>query len=456
LLIEPSRSKLTNYYLDYEESREKMRIVTVQEFEEELLYQVVNRGKSDLSTIYSAIMPIIDDVREKGDKALLRYTEKFDKVCLLPSKIRVDERDIKEAYKKLEKSQINALKKAADNITRFHKKQLKKKWTMNIEEGVTVGQITRPLSSVGVYVPGGRASYPSSVLMCAIPAQVAGVKKIILCSPPGKDGDVNSALLVAADIAGVSEFYRIGGAQAIAAMAYGTETVPKVDKIVGPGNVFVTTAKLEVRKDVAIDVPAGPSEVLIIADESSNASIIASDLLAQAEHDPQAWAILLITSEAMASAVERELNRQTEALSKKEVIKSSIQKGGLIVVVKNIEEAIKYTNLIAPEHLQIQTKAPKEVLNKVRNAGAVFLGDYSPVAFGDYSSGLNHVLPTGGYARIYSGLSSLDFVKTINFLQCSREGYQKLKKTAVTLAKLEGFDGHAKSVCVREDEKNEC
>jgi histidinol dehydrogenase len=432
-----------------------MRTVTAQEFKEKMLYQVVNRGKSDLSTISSSVKTIIDDVKEKGDKALLQYTEKFDKVRFPPSKIKVDEKEIKEAYKKLEKSQLSALKKAAADIAVFHKEQLRDEWTMEIAEGVTVGQVIRPLSSVGVYVPGGRASYPSSVLMGAIPARVAGVEKIIMCSPPGKGGVVNAALLVAADIAGVEEIYRAGGAQAIAAMAYGTETVAKVNKIVGPGNVFVTAAKLEVNKDVAIDVPAGPSEVLIIADESGNASFIASDLLAQAEHDPQAWAILLTTSESLALAVKKELNRQMKSLSRTEVIQSSIQKGGLIVVVRNIEEAVECVNLIAPEHLQIQTKAPTEVLSKIRNAGAIFLGNYSPVAFGDYSSGLNHVLPTGGYARIYSGLSTLDFVKTMNFLQCSKEGYRKLKKTAISLARMEGFDGHAKSVSIREDEKNE-
>jgi histidinol dehydrogenase len=431
-----------------------MRTVTVQKFKEKMLYRVVNRGKSDLSTI-SSVKTIIDDVKEKGDKALLQYTDKFDKVRFPPSKIKVDEKEIKEAYKKLEESQLSALKKAAADIAVFHKEQLRDEWTMEIAEGVTVGQVMRPLSSVGVYVPGGRASYPSSVLMCAIPARVAGVEKIIMCSPPGKGGVVNAALLVAADIAGVEEIYRVGGAQAIAAMAYGTETVAKVDKIVGPGNVFVTAAKLEVNKDVAIDVPAGPSEVLIIADESGNASFIASDLLAQAEHDPQSWAILLTTSESLALAVKKELNKQMKSLSRTEVIQSSIQKGGLIVVVRNIEEAVECANLIAPEHLQIQSKAPIEVLSKISNAGAIFLGNYSPVAFGDYSSGLNHVLPTGGYARIYSGLSTLDFVKTMNFLQCSKEGYRKLKKTAVSLARMEGFDGHAKSVSIREDENNE-
>jgi len=429
-----------------------MRVIAAQEFEDELLNQVLNRGKADISSIEASVRKIVKDVREQGDKALLQYTEKFDKVRLTASKLKVDEKEIKEAYKKLEKSQITALRKAAENIAKFHKKQLRDKWTMQIAEGVTLGQVTRPIASVGVYVPGGKAVYPSSVLMCAVPAKVAGVEKIVVCSPPSESGDVAASLLVAADVAGVSDVYRVGGAQAIAAMAYGTGTVPNMDKIVGPGNVFVTAAKLEVSKDVAIDVPAGPSEVLIIADETGNASFIASDLLAQAEHDPQAWAILLTTSKQLASKVKDEVYMQMKNLTRTDIINSSIQKRGLIVTFNNIEEAIRYSNMIAPEHLQIQTKNPTEVLSKIRNAGAVFLGGYSPVAFGDYSSGLNHVLPTAGYAKIYSGLSSLDFVKTMNFIQCSKEGYRKLKETTITLAEMEGFDAHAKSVAIREEE----
>jgi len=432
-----------------------MKIVTAQEFKGKLLNQVLNRGKADMSTVQSSVRKIVNDVREQGDKALLWYTEKFDKASLTASKLKVDEREIKEAYKKLEKIQIAALRKAADNIASFHRKQLRAKWTLQIAEGVTLGQVTRPLASVGVYVPGGKAVYPSSVLMSAVPAKVAGVEEVIVCSPPGTDGDVNAALLVAADIAGVSAVYRVGGAQAIAAMTYGTETVQKADKIVGPGNVYVTAAKLEVSRDVAIDVPAGPSEVLVIADETGNASFIASDLLAQAEHDPQAWAILVTTSEALASSVKKEVYRQVKNLSRTEIINSSLQKRGLIVTVNSIQEAIEYSNMIAPEHLQIQTENPAEVLSKIRNAGAVFLGGYSPVAFGDYSSGLNHVLPTAGYAKIYSGLSSLDFVKTMNFLECSKKGYGRLKETAVTIAEMEGFDAHAKSVAIRGDENSE-
>ncbi len=288
--------------------------------------------------------------------------------------------------------------------------------------------------------------------MCVIPARVAGVKKIVLCSPPEKSGNINPALLVAADIAGATGIYRIGGAQAIAALAYGTDVIPKVDKIVGPGNIFVTAAKLEVSKDVAIDIPAGPSEVLIIADETANASFIASDLLAQAEHDCQAWAILLTTSKNLALAVDEEVSKQIKSLSRTATVKSSVHTGGLIVNVKDIEEAVEYTNLIAPEHLHIQTKAPREVFDKIQNAGAVFLGDYSPVAFGDYSSGLNHVLPTGGYAKSYSGLSTWNFVKTVSFLECTKQGYLDLKSATIALAKMEGFDGHAKSVSIRGEE----
>jgi histidinol dehydrogenase len=429
-----------------------MRIISSKDFRNEELKALLKRGKTDLSEIVKAIRMIIDAVKKEGDKALLDYTEKFDKIRFNPSKLRVSEKEIKDAYSKLEKSQVTALQKAADNIAAFHKKQLKTKWTIQLTEGVKLGQVTRPLSSVGIYAPGGKASYPSSVLMCAVPAKVAGVENVIVCSPPGKNGDVDPSLLVAAEIAGVSEFYRVGGAQAIAAMAYGTGTIKKVDKIVGPGNIYVTAAKLEVNRDVAIDIPAGPSEVLVIADNTANPSFIASDLLAQAEHDPQAWAILLTTSETLASAVKDQVYTQMKYLSRKEIIKSYLQTG-LIVIVPNIEEAIDLSNIIAPEHLQIQTKSPDEVFGKIQNAGAVFLGSYSPVSFGDYSSGLNHVLPTAGHAKTYSGLSSLDFIKTMNFLQCNKEGYRNLKETTITIAEMEGFDAHARAVSIRENQE---
>jgi histidinol dehydrogenase len=423
------------------------------EFKATELDKFLARGKSDISSIVSAVKAIIADVKEEGDKALIEYTEKFDNVRLDASRIKVSKKEIEQAYKRLDQKQIDALKKAAKNIACFHKKQFRSKWTMQMSDGVTLGQVTRPLASVGVYAPGGKATYPSTVLMCAVPAKVAGVENVVVCSPPKAGGDVDAALLVAADIAGVSEFYRVGGVQAIAAMAYGTDTVQSVDKIVGPGNVYVTAAKLEVNRDVAIDTPAGPSEVLVIADETANVSYVAADLLAQAEHDPQAWAILLTTSKALASAVEKEISRQMKPLSRTEIIKSSLERGGLIVTVKNLKEAIELTNKIAPEHLQIQTKQPNRILSKIRNAGAVFLGAYSPVSFGDYSAGLNHVLPTAGYAKIYSGLSSIDFVKTMNFMQCNKKGYSSLKETAETIAEMEGFDAHAKAVSIREEKE---
>jgi histidinol dehydrogenase len=426
-----------------------LRIITSQEFKGKMLDQVVNRGKADLSSTLSLVRKVIMDVKENGDEALLRYSRKFDNVQLVKLRLRVSKKEIEESYGKLETDQIDALKESAVNITRFHESQVRDAWSMEIMKGVTVGQMNRSLASVGVYAPGGKASYPSSILMCVIPAKVVGVKEIMVCSPPREDGAINPSLLVAADIAGASEIYRVGGAQAIAAMAYGTETVPKVDKIVGPGNVFVTTAKMEVSKDVAVDFPAGPSEVLIIADETANVSFVASDLLAQAEHDPRALAILFTTSENLAHAVEEEVFKQLESLSRKETAKFAIKTGALIVLFKNIEHAVECANLIAPEHLQILTKTPHQVFNKIQNAGAIFLGQYSPVAFGDYSAGLNHVLPTGGYAKTCSGLSTRDFMKTINFIECNKNGYLSLKRTTLTLAELEGFNGHARSVSMR-------
>ena len=429
-----------------------MRIISSDDFRKQELSNLLKRGKADLSAIFGKVKQIIVDVKEEGDSALLKYTEKFDKTDLSLSGLRVSEKQIKKAYKNLEKKQIDALKKAAENIALFHRKQLKSEWNMEMAKGVNLGQVIRPLEIIGVYTPGGKGVYPSSLLMCAIPAKVAGVEKIVACSPPQKDGNIDSTLLVAADIAGINEFYKIGGAQAIAAMAYGTNTVKKVDKIVGPGNIYVTAAKLQVNKDVAIDIPAGPSEVLVISDETANASYIASDLLAQAEHDPQAWANLLTTSKTIALDVKKEIEDQLQSLPRIEIIKSSLQKG-LIITVKDIDEAIEISNMIAPEHLQIQTKSPSRILKKIRNAGAIFLGKYSPISFGDYSSGLNHVLPTAGYAKIYSGLSSLDFIKTINFLECTKMGYQNLKETAITIAKMEGFDAHAKAVTIREEKE---
>jgi len=430
-----------------------MKVLTAKTFDEHFLPKILSRTKVENSAVFRKVAKIIRDVKERGDRALVDYTRKFDCANFSEEKLRVSEREIKNAYKKLKKKEINALRKAAENIRTFHKEQIGRgEWSITTVEGVKVGQLIRPLTSIGVYAPGGKAAYPSSALMCTIPAKIAGVEKIIVCSPPKSDGEIAPAVLVAADIGGATEIYRIGGAQAVAALAYGTETVPKVEKIVGPGNIYVTAAKLLVSRQVAVDLPAGPTELLMIADESVDPGVAACDIIAQAEHDAKALTIVLATSESLAYRIEKEIRRQLKTLPKQSIARKSIRNNCFIVVTgENLESAIRYANLIAPEHLEILTEKPRDLLGKLRNAGAVFIGRYSAVAFGDYSAGMNHVLPTGGYARAFSGLSVWSFLKTINFLECDAGGYQNLKDMTVTLAKLEGFDGHAKSVLSRGD-----
>ena len=430
-----------------------MKVLTAKTFDEQFLLKILSRAKVENSAVFRKVAKIIRDVKERGDRALVDYTRKFDCANFSEEKLRVSEREIKNAYKKLKKKEINALRKAAENIRTFHKEQIgRREWSITTVEGVKVGQLIRPLSSIGVYAPGGKAAYPSSALMCTIPAKIAGVEKIVVCSPPKSDGEIAPAVLVAADIGGATEIYRIGGAQAVAALAYGTETVPKVEKIVGPGNIYVTAAKLLVSRQVAVDLPAGPTELLMIADESVDPGVAACDIIAQAEHDAKALTIALATSESLAYRIEKEMKQQLKTLPKRSIARKSIRNNCFIVVTgENLESAIRYANLIAPEHLEILTEKPRDLLGKLRNAGAVFIGRYSAVAFGDYSAGMNHVLPTGGYARAFSGLSVWSFLKTINFLECDATGYQNLKDMTVTLAKLEGFDGHAKSVLSRGD-----
>jgi histidinol dehydrogenase len=389
------------------------------------------------------------DVKNEGDRSLIHYTRKFDQVDIERSALKVSNSAVQDAYEKLRVIELRAFKKATENILRFHRKQIESDWFFETLDGVVVGQTMRPLSAVGCYAPGGRAAYPSSVLMCILPTKVAGVERCVVCSPPQANGEIHPAILVAADMAGATEIYRVGGAQAIAALAYGTETIKPVDKIVGPGNAYVTAAKQHVSQDVAIDLPAGPSEILIIADETAEPPVIAADLLAQAEHDPEALTILLATSEEIVLEVQGELQKQLEILRRKEIAQQSIKTKNYLVIVKDLEEAIDFTNKIAPEHLEILTKTPRTILNKIQNSGAIFLGRYSPIAFGDYSAGTNHVLPTNGFARIFSGLSVRDFVKKISVLDCNRKGYFNLKDLGVTLAKLEGFEGHAASIDVR-------
>lgn len=426
-----------------------MKLLTSHELKTQFLDHLINRKNLDEPRIFDSVKQIVRDVKNEGDQSLIHYTRKFDNVELEPAALRVSTRAIQDAYEKLKVAELRALKKATENILRFHRKQIERDWFFETLEGVVVGQTIRSLTSCGVYAPGGRAAYPSSVLMCILPAKVAGVERCVVCSPPQANGEIHPAVLVASDMAGATEIYRVGGAQAIAALTYGTETIEPVEKIVGPGNAYVTAAKQQVSQEVAIDLPAGPSELLIIADETAEPPIIAADLLAQAEHDPEALTVLLTTSEEIALEVQGELRKQLELLRRKEIAQQSIKTKNYLVIVKDLEEAIDFTNKIAPEHLEILIKNPRTILNKIQNSGAIFLGRYSPIAFGDYSAGTNHVLPTNGFARIFSGLSVKSFVKKISVLDCNRRGYFNLKDLGITLAKLEGFDGHAVSIEVR-------
>ena len=430
-----------------------MQVVTGKELKGEVLDRFSRRGGVIEASIEGKVKEIVSAVKSRRDEALLEYTREFDGVDLSGIGFRVEGREVAEAYERLSEKELSALKKAAGNIKSFHEAQLCNKLSIETVSGVQAGQLFRPLSTVGIYAPGGRAVYPSTVLMCSIPAKVAGVERLVLCSPPNKNGEINPAVLVAADIAGVDEVFKVGGAQAVAAMAYGTETIPKVDKIVGPGNVYVTAAKLLVSRDVAIDLPAGPSEIVIIADDSANPEFVAYDMMAQAEHDPDSLVVLLTPSRELATKVNGLVEEASRKMTRASIIVPSISRNGLIVLVEGFGEALNLVNRIAPEHLEIQTRDPESLLGEVRNAGAVFLGKYSPVAFGDYSAGTNHVLPTGGYARVYSGLSVMDFTKRITFLKCSREGFANLAEMTVTLARLEGLEAHALSVLVRKDEE---
>lgn len=418
-----------------------IRTFRIQEREK---YSEMLKREIDFGDYLEKVRPIVEDVAENGDEAILRYTESFDGVRL--SSITVTEEEIESAYEVVDEELLDALYYAHDNIYALHKKQMPPKiWFEEVRKGVFVGQKISPLRTVGIYVPGGRASYPSSVLMNAVPASVAGVKNIVMCTPPSKDGGVHPLTLVAADIAGVDEIYRVGGAQAIAGMAYGTESIREVEKIVGPGNIYVTAAKILVREKCEIDFPAGPSEVLVLADESSSPKLIASEILSQAEHDPMAQSIALLNSERMAETVSRIVENEVRSSPRSEILSKSLE-NSLILLYSSKEEAINFINDYAPEHLVLMTLNPLEDLERIENAGAVFLGDYSPVASGDYCSGANHVLPTNGGARIYSGLNIEHFIKRISIQHITEEGLKNMKDAIIKLAEAEGLYEHAKSV----------
>lgn len=428
-----------------------MRIITNKQ---QVIDEVLNRSQFELEEVNKKVKDVLDNIKKNGDKALFEYTEKFDGVKL--DNLKVSENEIEEAYNSLDKELIKSLEDAHNNIEKFHKNQVQKSFITNDEEGKILGQIVNPIEKVGIYVPGGTAPLPSTVLMNAIPAKVAGVNKIVMTTPPAKDGKISSVILAAAKIAGVTEIYKLGGAQAIGALAFGTETVPKVYKIVGPGNIYVAMAKKQVFGSVDIDMVAGPSEVLVIADSKANAKYIAADLLSQAEHDTLACSILVTPSNEVANSVAREVEKQLEKLSRNEIARKSIENYGRIIVTENMNEAIDLSNEIAPEHLELAVENPFDYLSRIKNAGAIFLGEYSPEPLGDYFAGPNHTLPTSGTAKFASPLSVDAFIKKSSVIYYTREALAKVKDSIIRIAESETLTAHANSVRVRfEDDKNE-
>jgi histidinol dehydrogenase len=425
-----------------------MKIVSIAEADS-FIDSLKKRTKDVQKEVILSVDKILEDVKNKGDEALIEYTKKFDGVDIYSDKLQVSAEEIKNAYKTAGSEFIKAITHAKDNIWKFHEKQKSNSWIMTEKGGIILGQKIMPLQNVGIYVPGGTAAYPSSVLMNAVPARVAGVENIIMATPPQKDGSINPYILVAADIAGVDRIYRIGGAQAIGALAFGTETVPKVDKITGPGNIFVAMAKREVFGYVDIDMVAGPSEILVLADDFADAKYIAADLMSQAEHDVLSSAILVTSSKCLAELVPKELDRQIESMKRKNIIKSSLDNYGAIIVVNNMTEAEDIVNKIAPEHLEIMTKEPFAILDSIKNAGSIFLGKYSPEPVGDYMAGPNHVLPTGGTSRFFSPLSVDDFIKKSGMIYYNLPALSAVKDEIIKLAEVEGLYAHGNSIKVR-------
>lgn len=436
--------------MDYEVSN--MRILSLnKETKNDLLESLLKRSPNHYGEYEGRVNEIVNAVREKKDAALFEYTEKFDGAKIDTNTILVTEEEIEEAYGLVEERLLNVIRKSLVNIRKYHEKQLQNSWFTS-EEGVILGQKVTPVDVAGVYVPGGKAVYPSSVLMNVLPAKVAGVRKIVMTTPPGKDGKVCPTTLVAAKEAGVDEIYKVGGAQAIAAMAFGTESVPKVDKIVGPGNIYVALAKKAVFGYVSIDSIAGPSEILVLADETANPRFVAADLLSQAEHDELASAILITTSQELAEKISVEVDKFVAQLSRKEIITKSLDNYGYILVAENMEDAIDATNEIASEHLEVVTKNPFDTMTKIRNAGAIFLGEYSSEPLGDYFAGPNHVLPTNGTAKFFSPLSVDDFIKKSSIISYSREALEAVYQDIVTFAECEQLTAHANSIRVRFEE----
>ena len=414
-----------------------------------LLDNLLKRSPNNYGQYVDAVNEIVEAVRAEGDSAVFSYTKKFDGADLNADNIRVTKEEIEEAYTQVDPEVLEVIRKAIVNIRVYHEKQRQYSWFDSKSDGTILGQKVTPLSRVGVYVPGGKAAYPSSVLMNIIPAKVAGVEQIIMVTPPGKDGKVNPGTLVAANEAGADVVYKVGGAQAVAALAFGTETIPKVDKIVGPGNIFVALAKKAVYGYVSIDSIAGPSEILVIADETANPRFVAADLLSQAEHDELASAILVTTSEELADRVSDEVDAFVQALSRKDILEKSLDNYGYILIAENLDQAVDIANEIASEHLEIVTKNPFEVMTQIKNAGAIFLGEYSSEPLGDYFAGPNHVLPTNGTAKFFSPLSVDDFIKKSSIIYYSKKALEPVKDDIIKFAESEFLTAHANSIKVR-------
>lgn len=432
-----------------------MRIVTLDEnSKQNLLNDLLKRSPNHYGEFIDRVNDIINNVRSNGDVVIFDYTKRFDGADINDSNIRVTKEEIEEAYTLVDPELIDVIRKALVNIREYHEKQRQYSWFDSKPNGTMLGQKVTPLATTGVYVPGGKAVYPSSVLMNVIPAKVAGVEKIVMVTPPGKDGKVNPNTLVAANEAGADEIYKVGGAQAIAALAFGTESIPKVDKIVGPGNIYVALAKKAVYGYVSIDSIAGPSEILVLADETANPRYVAADLLSQAEHDELASAILVTTSKELAEAVSVEVDKFIAELSRKEIMTKSIENYGYILVAESMQDAIDAANDIASEHLEIMTKNPFEVMTKIKNAGAIFIGEYSSEPLGDYFAGPNHILPTNGTAKFFGPLSVDDFVKKSSIIYYSREALAPIHKDIIKFATSEQLTAHANSIKVRFPEEN--
>lgn len=427
-----------------------MKIITLDKTtRENILSDLLKRDPNNYDSYGAVVQEIVNEVKEKKDSAVFAYTKKFDGAEVNASNIRVTEEEIQEAMKEVEPGLLEVMKKAMKNIRDYHQMQIQHSWFDSKPDGSILGQKVTALESVGVYVPGGKAAYPSSVLMNIIPAKVAGVKRIVMVTPPGKDGKVNPVTLTAAHLAGATEVYKVGGAQAVAALAFGTESIPRVNKIVGPGNIFVALAKKAVYGHVSIDSIAGPSEILVLADEIANPRFVAADLLSQAEHDELASAILVTTSKELAQNVSKQVDLFVKELSRKEILEKSLENFGYILVAETMEEAVETANAIASEHLEIVTQNPFEVMTKIHNAGAIFIGEYSSEPLGDYFAGPNHVLPTNGTAKFFSPLGVDDFIKKSSIIYYSKEALEPIHKDIIAFAEAEHLTAHANSIRVR-------